>query len=110
MSARLARFIARRVQRWELPAALVLIAGALVTFVGVLVHLIDVGEFRVATLLIAADLGVSGCSALQESTSEAEQPVAIPHVTVIFNREGTVEGVEVLDSGASIPQDEAVDP
>lgn len=72
ISRRIAKFIAKPVQRWELPAALFLLAGAVVTFVGVLVHLIDVGEFRIATLLISADLVVSGASALQEATSEDE--------------------------------------
>ena len=70
ITRRVARWIAKKVQKWELLASLVLLAGAVCTFVGVLVHLIDVGQFRLATLLIAADLMVSGVSALQEATEE----------------------------------------
>jgi hypothetical protein len=48
----------------------VLLVGAFVTFVGVLIGLISVGEFRLATLLIAADLLVSGFNAVQESEED----------------------------------------
>lgn len=59
----------------EEPAAWVLLAGAAVTFVGVLVRLIDVGDFRLATLLVAADLLVSGFTAVQ--SSDDEEPAAL---------------------------------
>jgi hypothetical protein len=46
-----------------------------VTFVGVFVGWISVGEFRWPTLLISADLVVSGFSAVQETESdEPDEP------------------------------------
>lgn len=53
----------RVVQRVRRPAAWLLLIGAAVTFVGVLVGLIVVGEAKWATLLVAADLLVSGAGA-----------------------------------------------
>lgn len=57
----------RIVRRIERPAAWCLLAGAGVTFVGVLADLIAVGNAKWATLLIAADLLVSGASAVQDA-------------------------------------------
>lgn len=54
----------------ERPAAWGLMVAGAVTFVGVLVGLIAAGDFKWATLLIAADLTVSGFSAVQESESD----------------------------------------
>lgn len=51
----------------ERPAAWLLLAGAVITFVGVLIGWITVGDFKWPTLLIAADLMVSGFSAVQEA-------------------------------------------
>lgn len=48
------------------PAAWVLLFAGAFTFVGVWVGWITVGQFRWPTLLIAADLVVSGFSAVQE--------------------------------------------
>jgi hypothetical protein len=61
----------RTVLRWfrflERPAAWGLLIGGLVTFISVVTGLIVVGEAKLATLLVAADLIVSGFSAVQES-------------------------------------------
>ena len=54
----------------ERPAAWGLLAGAIITFVGVLVGWITVGDFKWPTLLIAADLTVSGFTAVQESQED----------------------------------------
>jgi hypothetical protein len=43
-----------------------------VTFVGVLVGLIAVGEFRLMTLLLAADLAISGYSQLRDEQDRDE--------------------------------------
>ena len=51
----------------ERPAAWGLLIGGLVTFISVITGLIVVGEAKLATLLVAADLIVSGFSAVQES-------------------------------------------
>lgn len=54
----------------ERPAAWGLLIGAIITFGGVLVGWITVGQFKWPTLLIAADLMVSGFTAVQESQEE----------------------------------------
>lgn len=51
----------------ERPAAWGLLVGAIITFIGVLIGWITVGEFRWPTLLIAAELIVSGFSSVQEA-------------------------------------------
>ena len=54
----------------ERPAAWGLLIGGVITFLGVLFGLIVVGDAKPATLLIAADLIVSGFSAVQESEDD----------------------------------------
>lgn len=56
----------------ERPAAWLLLLGAIITFVGVFVGWIAVGDFKWPTLLIAADLTVSGFTAVQESQDDDE--------------------------------------
>lgn len=73
MTRRLRRAVLRAAGRAERPAAWALLAGAAVTFVGVLVQLIDVGEFRLGTLLISADLLVSGWSAVQDAEDDDDE-------------------------------------
>jgi hypothetical protein len=64
----------RRVLSWfkviERPAAWCLFIGGLVTFAGVISGLIVVGEARLATLLVSADLIVSGFAAVQEGEDD----------------------------------------
>lgn len=75
----------RRLRRWvlrgfavaERPAAWGLLVGAAVTFVGVLVGWITVGEFRWPTLLIAAGLVVDGFTAVQETEGDEEVPAHV---------------------------------
>lgn len=52
--------------RIERPAAWGLMVGGVVVFVGVVADLIRLGNAKVATLLVAADLVVSGFAAVQE--------------------------------------------
>lgn len=66
------RFLLPAFKRAEKPAAWVLLIGGLVSFVSVLVWLFTVGDAKLATLLIAADLFVSGFSAVQESEDESD--------------------------------------
>lgn len=47
-----------------------LLIGGLITFVGVAIGLIVVGDARPATLLVAADLVVSGFTAVQGTDDE----------------------------------------
>lgn len=54
----------------ERPAAWLLLIGAIITFAGVLIGWITVGDFKWPTLLIAADLMVSGFSAVQEANED----------------------------------------
>lgn len=56
-----------QVEPW---AAWGLLVGAAVVFVGVLVDVIETGDAKWATLLIAADLLVSGYGEVQDSTDE----------------------------------------
>lgn len=56
--------------RFERAAAWTLCIGALATFIGVISGLIVVGEARWATLLVAADLAISGFSALRDAYDE----------------------------------------
>lgn len=53
--------------RAERPAAWVLLIGGAVTFLAVLLNVLRTGNAKWATLLIAADLIVSGFSAVQEA-------------------------------------------
>lgn len=59
--------------RFERPVAWLLFAGAIVTFVGVLSGLIAVGEFRLLTMVAAADLGFTGYSALRDAYDSEEE-------------------------------------
>lgn len=54
----------------ERPAAWCLLIGGVITFVGVVAGFIVVGEAKWATLLIAADLIVSGFGAVQEAEDD----------------------------------------
>lgn len=54
----------------ERPAAWGLLIAGLITFLSVGFGLIVVGEAKLATLLVAADLIVSGFSAVQESEDD----------------------------------------
>lgn len=54
----------------ERPAAWILLIGGVITFLGVIIGLITVGDAKWATLLIAADLIVGGFSAVQEAEDE----------------------------------------
>ena len=56
----------------ERPAAWGLLIASIVTFIGVIVELIDVGQFKVATLLLSADFMVSGFSAVQEAEDDED--------------------------------------
>lgn len=56
--------------RVERPAAWCLLIGGVVTFVGVLIGWITVGDFKWPTLLISADLVVSGFSSVQEAEDD----------------------------------------
>ena len=51
----------------ERPAAWGLLVGGVVTFFSVITGLIVVGEAKLATLLVAADLIVGGFAAVQET-------------------------------------------
>jgi hypothetical protein len=68
------RELRRRVLRMfaviERPAAWGLLIGGLITFISVITGLIIVGDAKLATLLVAADLIVGGFSAVQESQDE----------------------------------------
>lgn len=74
----------RVLRRWKLivlrffaridrPAAWCLLFGGVVTFIGVLVGWITVGDFKWPTLLISADLVVSGFSAVQEAENDEDE-------------------------------------
>lgn len=60
--------------RWfaaaERPAAWALMLGGVVVFFGVLADLFVVGNAKLGTLLVAADLVVSGFAAVQEAEPE----------------------------------------
>lgn len=56
----------------ERPAAWVLLIGGVVTFIGVVFGLIVVGDAKLATLLVAADLIVGGFGAVQETEDTDE--------------------------------------
>lgn len=62
--------------RLERPAAWALMVGGLVVFVGVLADLIRLGNAKLGTLLIAADLVVSGFSAVQEAEDDGPEAAA----------------------------------
>jgi hypothetical protein len=62
----------RAFARIERPAAWLLLGGSVVTFIGVLVGVIVVGEFRWPTLLLAAGLAVDGFQAVQEAEEDDE--------------------------------------
>jgi hypothetical protein len=65
------RELRRRVLRLfavlERPAAWGLLVGGIATFISVVFGLIVVGEAKLATLLVAADLIVGGFGAVQEA-------------------------------------------
>ena len=71
------RHLRRRVLRAfaiiERPAAWGLLIGGLFTFVSVLFGLIVVGDAKLATLLVAADLIVGGFSAVQETEDNDDE-------------------------------------
>ena len=54
----------------ERPAAWGLLVGGIITFFSVVFGLIVVGEAKLATLLVAADLIVGGFSAVQEAEDD----------------------------------------
>ena len=71
---RLKRSILRGFARAQRPAAWVLLVGGVVVLVGVVLDLIALGNAKLGTVLIAADLVVSGFAAVQEAEDdEAEQ-------------------------------------
>lgn len=72
MLKQLRRWVLRWFRYLERPAAWGLLVAGLVTFISVITGLIVVGEARLATLLVAADLIVSGFSAVQESEDDED--------------------------------------
>lgn len=62
----------------ERPSAWVLMIGGGVTFVAVVLDIIKTGNAKWATLLIAADLVVSGFSAVQQAEEDEEVPPPEP--------------------------------
>lgn len=70
MWRRLRRRILRAFRVIERPAAWGLLVAGLATFVSVVTGLIVVGEAKLATLLVAADLIVGGFHAVQDSDDE----------------------------------------
>jgi hypothetical protein len=56
----------------ERPAAWGLLIGGVITFISVITGLIVVGEAKLATLLVAADLIVGGFSATQQAEDDDE--------------------------------------
>lgn len=58
----------------ERPAAWCLLAGGMVTFFGVVLDLIRLGNAKLGTLLIAADLIVGGFAAVQEAEDTEPTP------------------------------------
>ena len=70
MPKRALRAVLRTFAIAERPAAWLLLIGGAATFVGVLIGWITVGDFRWPTLLIAADLVVSGFGAVQEAEDD----------------------------------------
>jgi len=67
---RVRRRVLRLFGRLERPAAWLLLVGGMITFIAVALDLIRTGNAKWATLLIAADLIVSGFSAVQEAESD----------------------------------------
>lgn len=70
---RLTRRLVGLFARAQRPAAWVLLVGGAVTFVAVAVNLIATGTAKWATLLISADLVVSGFAAVQEAENEEDE-------------------------------------
>ena len=66
------RAVLRAFAAAQRPASWFLLLGGLITFVGVLVGWITVGDFKWGTLLIAAGLVVDGFSAVQESEDDED--------------------------------------
>ncbi len=52
------------------PAAWILLIGGTVTFIGVVVGFFAVGDAKLATLLVSADLIVGGFSAVQQAEDD----------------------------------------
>lgn len=67
------RAILRAFARAERPAAWCLLAGGATTFVTVAANLVATGSAKWATLLVAADLTVSGFSAVQDATEDDDR-------------------------------------
>ena len=71
------RVLRRRVLRvfaiLERPAAWGLLIGGVITFISVVFGLIVVGDAKLATLLVAADLIVGGFGAVQETEEDEPQ-------------------------------------
>lgn len=67
------RLLVRAFGRAQRPAAWVLLVGGGVTFLAVLFDLVRTGDARWATLLISADLVVSGFGAVQEAEGQVEE-------------------------------------
>ena len=78
MLKRLRQHILRLFAVIERPAAWCLLVGGVVTFISVITGLIVVGEAKLATLLVAADLIVGGFGAVQE-TEDGEQAPSDGH-------------------------------
>jgi hypothetical protein len=65
----------------ERPAAWLLLAGGAATFVAVLFDLVRTGAAKWATLLVAADLVVSGFGAVQEAQPELGDGTGVEQTT-----------------------------
>jgi hypothetical protein len=72
IARRVLRKVLRAFEIAERPAAWVLLVGGVVTFVGVLTGFIFAGDAKWATLLVSADLIVSGFSAVQEAEDDED--------------------------------------
>lgn len=58
----------------ERPCAWMLLIGGLITFIVVIFEIVATGDAKWVTLLVAADLIVSGFSAVQEAEDDEEVP------------------------------------
>lgn len=74
MWRRVRRAVLRAFAAAERPAAWVLLVGAAVTLIGIATNLLVLGTAKWATVLIAADLLVSGFAAVQDA--EDDEPAA----------------------------------
>jgi hypothetical protein len=78
----------------ERPCAWGLLIGGAATFVSVAVGLIIVGDAKLATLLVAADLTVAGFGAVQE----AEQPDDDGAAATVADDQGDAHGDQHPDT------------